>query len=113
MIQPQEMRIGNIVLFNGEIRTVDFLNKYSFNYDPIPLTEEWLLKFGFEKFGIYWDFEDVTFDLCEELPGRFTIELESDRGGNMLLEITTVHQLQNTFYYFSQGKELELKKESV
>jgi hypothetical protein len=63
-MKAQELRIGNLVNhttgqckvvgFYGEIFRAENINKIElksnvFNLQPIPLTEEWLLKFGFEK----------------------------------------------------------------
>ena len=70
-IKSNELRIGNLVIaknsfdkisetYIDKIRNVDaiFIDKVGFkscsnhicilNYEPIPLTEEWLFKFGFE-----------------------------------------------------------------
>ena len=54
MIQPQELRIGNYVDYNGEIIKLDgsllccyIQNELEFPLNPIPLTEEILSKFGF------------------------------------------------------------------
>jgi hypothetical protein len=54
MIDPKELRIGNIVdspLSENPIQMadVDFTSAFLKLFTPIPLTEEWLLKFGFEK----------------------------------------------------------------
>ena len=61
MIQPQELRIENYVEYNGEIIKLDgsllccyIQNELEFPLNPIPLTEEILLKFGFEKKGDFW-----------------------------------------------------------
>ena len=69
---------------------------------PIPLTEEWLLKFGFEpsnfKKGCYF------------LNGRLLVPKEGyyfDYGASVNLK--HVHQLQN-FYFALTVEELELKQ---
>jgi hypothetical protein len=67
---------------------------------PIPLTEEWLLKFGFEKYDdmiLYWELDDVT--IWEE-KGKY--QFFSDKN------IKYVHQLQNLYFALTE-KELELK----
>jgi len=55
MIQASELRIGNLIneALCGEIIVTpsvlqDLLNGAE-NYEPVQLTGEWLLKFGFEK----------------------------------------------------------------
>ena len=59
MIQPQELRIGDYIEYNGEIIKLDgsllccyIQNELEFPLNPIPLTEENFLKF------INWDFEE-------------------------------------------------------
>ena len=72
------------------------------NITPIPLTEEWLLKFGFEKdsdgYLIY-------------MKSRIFIEFTT-RGHYEISEYDTeikyVHQLQN-LYFALTGNELEIK----
>jgi hypothetical protein len=56
MIQANELRIGNYLKNNGVVVKIDALSIFHIwddkllkNYEPIPLTEEWLLKFGFGK----------------------------------------------------------------
>ena len=53
-MKARELRIGNLVMDGQEIeqvnaRMIDMLVKIEADFDPIPLTEEWLLKFGFNK----------------------------------------------------------------
>ena len=77
---------------------------------PIPLTEEWLLKFGF--------LEDEKYDntYCKYLSvlnGFTTMEYDLDNNllllDNMEIKIKHVHQLQN-LYFALTGKELEITK---
>ena len=87
-----ELRIGNWVSWDEEKLT------------PIPLTEEILLKCGFEKdrFGNYslGLFELLYNDI---IGFRFSME-----GQWCYEEIKYLHQLQNLFYSLC-GKELEIK----
>jgi len=75
--------------------------------DPIPLTEEWLLKFGFENlsltpkfdgskcnFTFYWEVDEIV--LRENYEDIF------------ITRISYVHQLQN-LYFALTGEELEIK----
>ena len=66
--------------------------------DPIPLTEEWLLKFGFDDLG------DYGFGI-----GEFHIRMHSNELyfpiSNRKIYIINVHQLQN-LYFALKGKEL-------
>lgn len=70
---------------------------------PIPLTEEWLFKFGFEKGNLeYFIHENVriNFDLQFEFKGVNNL--------NFGTNLEYVHQLQN-LYFALTGKELEVK----
>lgn len=55
-MKPEELRIGNIFMYKGNEITFevnDFAeleHNLDFLIEPIELTEEWLIKFGFKKF---------------------------------------------------------------
>ena len=83
--------------------------------EPIPLTEEWLLKFGFHKHhgeyynetiaiwekGYLWYFSIYPLeDMEDELP-----DMSAHRTGHY---VKCVHQLQN-LYHALTGEELNLK----
>ena len=53
-VKANELRLGNLVMDGHEIeqvnaRMIDMLVKNEAEFNPIPLTEEWLIKFGFSK----------------------------------------------------------------
>jgi hypothetical protein len=55
-MEAKDLRIGNLVFIGKEVNVLDladFADIYENNtikhFEPIPLTEEWLLRFGFEK----------------------------------------------------------------
>lgn len=117
MIKSNELRLGNYVklMLNHEdydiiqIEWRDF-RSWSEMYKPIPLTEEWLLKFGFAKVvgisgsyfkGIcYVDLKTIGF---ENNKPAFVFRIS----GNELRYIEYVYQLQNLFHALT-GQELEL-----
>jgi hypothetical protein len=115
-MEATELRIGNNVLRHGVVVNVgarsifDIWDNSGINilgYKPIPLTEEWLIKLGFEKTEgwddmIFWRIHvnGQTFDLEENLQGY-----EYD----MWIIVRHVHQLQNLFYSLT-GTELSLAK---
>jgi hypothetical protein len=140
-MKAQELRLGNLVAaeVNGEWN--DCVGVYDLNEDElngfksylrqaagIPLTEEWLLKFGFIK-GEYADFWSINvlrddedkshlylyahlykgemyeFGLCSGEKEEFN-HLENERA--YVLKIEYVHQLQN-LYFALTGEELTLK----
>jgi hypothetical protein len=121
-MKANELRIGNMVSFcNGispkEIITIQgrfftsFTDKYpSVNnyYKPIPLTEEWLVKFGFMKFKRGYKLKNfgqfiimgdkLAFYPAGILDAMFRWDL-----------LQYVHQLQN-LYFALTGNELEITK---
>ena len=105
MIQPQELRIGNYIEYNGEIIKLDgsFLccyiqNELEFPLNPIPLTEEIFLKFGFEKKGDFW-FVKSGIKIENRNNGFSYFRYLSE------IKILSVHQLQN-LYFALTGEEL-------
>ena len=96
MIKPQEIRIANYIEYNGEIIKLDgsFLccyiqNELEFPLNPIPLTEEILLKCG----GIKWLLSDHEY---------YYVLIN-----NKKIRIKFVHSLQNIYLCIEQ-KELNL-----
>jgi hypothetical protein len=127
MITFQELRYGNKLLFLDKVVTFknitniredsvfwinvleDFIPQKSFQFKPIPLTEEWLLKLGLKKIGI-WTFSlnlvgnlDLIYYLGEK---GWSIGLKSYSDFSNL---KYVHQLQN-LYFALTGKELTIKE---
>jgi len=123
------LRIGYLVLEDDTLQVgqVDLViigiieRELNHTYKPIPLTEEWLVKFGFIRQGSrnMWVKDKLCIDL-KELPnirGEFIegwyIGLKDL--GNVLfhsfMKIEHVHQLQNLFYCLT-GEELKLTKPS-
>lgn len=115
MIQTKELRIGNYVSnMHGEILKVSIVtenaihSKEKYNIigcpssciNPIPLTEEWLIKFSYSNYP----HGDALF-----LPGHLIWKcndlLIDDKNGIVL---KYVHQLQN-LYFALTGIELQQK----
>jgi len=110
-MKANELRIGNLVKNNeprygdkilviesiGDNDTVNvFFRQYPMSeLEPLPLTEEWLLKFGFYK--------NIDTELFEK--GGFQIEISVlkclfylPEFGDWHKEIEYVHQLQNLWF---------------
>lgn len=115
-IKPQELsvkdlRVGNNIRINGIIVTIDERTIFDFNHDgrkkePIKLTEEILLRCGFEM--------DSYNRLINNSPVNF-MRHPNDKGGLVCFahncshgHIKYLHQLQNLFYSLT-GEELTLK----
>lgn len=119
-MKANELRIGNWVLFGekGEPFKVesDDISKTaygSFDYYPIPLTEEWLVKFGAScdvvsgESVYYLTIVDSKFYFVFSDDEYYLV----DSNGKMLISFGSeyaVHQLQN-LYFSLTGKEIELK----
>ena len=72
------------------------------NIKPIQLTEEWLLKFGFEKDN---ELNFVKFSFKVHFWSNYNSYMYGWIGGN--IEIKYVHQLQN-IYFALTGQELTI-----
>lgn len=128
-LQSKDFRIGNFVerketsevikiisISQNAVRT----NRGTLPYNclhPIPLTEEWLVKFGFERTEdeihgeITWDYQrDIDSHECwAEWNERGQLEGVIVDCVNRLIKY--VHELQN-LYFALTGEELELKSET-
>ncbi len=117
-MKSNELRIGNLILFDGyPIKVRNFDEEWVYVYakgggyrdvyqypmesvDVLPLTEEWLLKFGFDKSQEhdYFYIDDFTLDnkfiLCDI---------------DITVKVKTVHQLQN-LYFALTGEELTINE---
>lgn len=136
MIEASELRIGNLVKINNptyrkndtgktfHILKIDSENDscngvciddmpYAESFgqflkyiEPIPLTEEWFIKLGFQLFGNddpldrYWT-TNILKGSIEELSLKYTLSG---------IKIKYVHQLQN-LYFALTGEELTFKSE--
>ena len=86
-------------------------------YKPIPLTEEWLIKFGFEKGYLnYLVLKEEFYCYCYEKSKGLHIEVFAHDEEDEVIDseyltptINYVHQLQN-LYHALTGKELEIKE---
>lgn len=110
MIKANELRIGNNIydecghVIKMTIAHFDFIDFIEHN--PIPLTEEWLIKFGFENrlgflslgaLSCVYSYEENVF--------YFYIGKDGDND----IKVMFVHQLQN-LYFALTGQELQIKE---
>lgn len=117
---PQELRIGNFVNKDEEVFSISYDGDIELCYDtpekgsgfytdtiinvkPIPLTEEWLEKFGFEMGKNPKIIQLFPMQLLET-PNGFEYFLGHGFGGKFIV-IKYLHQLQN-LYFALTGEEL-------
>jgi hypothetical protein len=132
-MKAEDLRIGNLVMDNAKVKIVtsgmisnwDIIKKDYGGYKPIPLTEEWLVRFGFEKNKenrwmteksryalFYFEYYATGEEHC-----MWRIEYrDTDYGKNEYKDcqqfgdrIKHVHQLQN-LYFALTGEELTLNE---
>jgi len=123
-MKAQELRIGNLVEFKGQIETayqiknsgIDFLRgttqkgiiyqSYVWEaINPIPLKGEWFLKFGFNEHAIGYYNKNQNIVIGYANTGMYEYRLREF--GTI---IKYVHQLQN-LYFALTGEELTLKEQ--
>jgi capsid portal protein len=124
MIDPKELRLGNFIRFNEkfpddpelELDNEGPMNEDDFNHmlidsefrknaEAIPLTEEWLKRFGFKRQNNAWNGPHKNDFSLWNPPGEYGISLNDTI---MCPVIEYVHQLQN-LYFALTGEELTLK----
>jgi hypothetical protein len=117
-MEASELKIGNLIYKcypEGnevvEVKNIseNFVNSLGISsIKPIPLTEEWLLKFGFEKNenGLFKLFNEseVPILLNEDLNGWTCDGINFSVNGTQY-----IHQLQN-LYFALTGEELTIKE---
>lgn len=114
-MKASELRIGNLVkvpttdgsdVFT-QIEPSNYCHEWNSeisieSYNPIPLTEEWLVKFGFVKT------EDIFKNIYHSIE-KFQMENINYFVGITETKLLYVHQLQN-LYFALTGEELTLKE---
>jgi hypothetical protein len=128
-MEAKELRIGNYIsrsdLASGDLRTEQILEletekvtttgpiKVISFYDeikPIPLTEEWLLKFGFYKVNISWYNELCPFAITNWIrPDNNTSGYSAELNHINLCDLIYIHDLQNLHFALT-GEELIFQK---
>jgi hypothetical protein len=121
-MKASELRIGNLIYQDGEVTEVLRLNSTTINSSGeddcsgIPLTEEWLIRAGFELSYTGSDFKNYRkegFDQladygvqCVVLKEKHPAYLKCGYYENEI-DCQYIHQLQNLFYCLT-GEELTI-----
>ncbi|MBS9774751.1 MAG: hypothetical protein KGV59_06305 [Tenacibaculum sp.] len=126
-LQARDLRIGNLVLYDNQITKIESIRKGNTDFliglkdyddlkflkdiQPIPITEEWLLKLGFELTAntLY----TKRFDLKDNMKIGYIFHKANPKEtgmrfiGHIFNDKKYVHELQNLVYYLT-GNELKL-----
>lgn len=125
-LTSKDLRIGNLILNEyGIVSTIVEITDYDrvavgnnrvvtdlVNCEPIPLTEEWLLRFGFQKefesdVAIFYENDFLSINIYKGYNSTF---LKRNRLINQqdysINNIKYVHQLQSLYYMLTQRELL-------
>jgi hypothetical protein len=98
-MEANELRLGNLlyqwrtdICFEVGIDDLKIIQSGESKARPIPLTEEWAVKFGYE----------CLIEMACDFSGNYSSEITSDE-----LKKLYVHQAQNLFFALT-GEELKL-----
>ena len=117
-MKANELRIGNWINDSNDIVKAELYHIQSLldgldDFGGVPLTEEWLVKFGFEKnTGLYNNYS-MVFDeyMCsvQIVDGVWLFSNDvSDAGCYVFTDFKYVHELQNLVFALSK-QELKIK----
>jgi hypothetical protein len=109
-MEARELMKGNLVMYYNKIHRIQTVGQWCYTdlssdeipidkLKPIPLTDEWLVRFGFihenneyfNRFVLHGFF--VEFDIEDDC---YYVGVES--GGRNISKISHVHRLQNLFF---------------
>ncbi len=114
-MKANELRIDNlfqdettktiikVIGLTNEIITFTGHFKNDWQAEPIPLTEEWLLKLGFEKDFLEWDKQCISLQYWKQSNSYHWVS----SSGDIDVLLKHVHQLQN-LYFALTNKELTI-----
>ena len=118
-MEANELRIGNwykhpMAFEPSQITDTDFISSFIDKFEPIPLTEEWLLKMGFEADGYDGDYGKAYkvsgIWSCVDLQMWSNKEIHFvTNSGCTVAKLEHVNQLQN-LYFALTGEELQIKE---
>ncbi len=117
-MEVRELRIGNLV--KAVHKKSDILNSYiviegkhicdlengksEFDFYGIPITEEWLLKFGFTQSLAFKSVYFIGTFLSITLGNKIMFEINDQ----IISEIKYIHQLQNLYFALTQITDIKL-----
>ncbi|QNK64084.1 hypothetical protein H7F33_06225 [Pedobacter sp. PAMC26386] len=104
-MEASELRIGNYTLDHGHPEQIPYGSDIDSAgmMEPILLTEEWVVKFGFERFEFeYEEGNEITYVLEKKNGHQFALSesLQPMDGEIAMLDykLQYVHQIQNLYF---------------
>jgi len=108
-MKTNDLRIGNLVLNDdGGVCKLFNIHEGYINHKPIPLTEEWLLKFGAINNSRFWLLDKIELGHITT-DDYYEFEWQTPLLDWEITPIKYVHTLQN-LYWCLCGEELEVKQ---
>lgn len=114
-LKLQDLRIGNLIKDGHDIeeisvRHLQMMVEGQAEFDPIPLTEEWLLKMGFElvEIGARPKYFIKPCGTNQMILYNFKEFTRVEIVNQSITTLKNVHQLQNLFYALT-SQELTIK----
>lgn len=126
-MKASELRISNLILKNGKLHYTSHLTIRDIHglsvddtdtFEPIPITEDWLVKFGFKLeadegdikyyeiqrlwYYVVFDHDDIRLDIKTDKDMTHTVFYMDER-------FMYLHQLQN-LYFALTGEELTINQ---
>jgi hypothetical protein len=112
-MKANELRIGNLVYLTDKEKVWEILDGHeidecddNLSVDPIPLTEEWLLKFGFidlnERCGLNGIYAIIGKRGHINIETMSYCEIDYEGSVDDIVKIEYVHELQNLFYVLNK-----------
>ena len=95
------------VIFLDHTKSIRTYSQFDEFIEPIPLTEDWLLKMGFVYRGIYYHFPNHDIFKLEQYKNKNAYWLRHASESLDSVRINHVHTLQN-LYFSLTGEELQL-----
>lgn len=119
-MQANELRVGNLV--HSEIWITDVIVdldniNYHEDFIGIPITEQALLEFGFDKYHDYFTI-NINHGLLTEKPSK--LRIKHTKYGNWVVEnpanrtiyLNAAHEVQNLFYALTKRElQVSIKEE--
>lgn len=120
-MKATELRLGNWVLASDNYKEkypliVEEIRKHTIvcnghftSYEPIPLTEHWLIRLGFSQSGEWWVLSNLSYHCDIHISLIHELTTYGDEEEHYIEHLNEVHKVQN-FFYAVNNKELEINQ---